>query len=68
MAGADGDRRGPGGRPETFGVRALVVAMLLCAVTDTPMSGPSLLPGLSFIRVSPEMRRALDVPSPPRSR
>jgi len=58
------DRRGPGGRPETFGVRALLVAMLLCAVTDTPMLARRFT-GALFIRISPEMRRALGVVSPP---
>ena len=31
------DRKGPGGRPETFSTRALLVAIELCALTDQPM-------------------------------
>lgn len=58
------ERRGPGGRPETFPVRALVVAMLLCAMTAQPMLATTFTDVL-FRQISPTMRHALGVPKPP---
>jgi len=33
----DQERKGPGGRPESFPVRALLVAMVLCVTTGQPL-------------------------------
>ncbi len=60
------DRRGPGGRPETFGVRPLLVSMLLCALGDEPLLATRFTEVL-FERISPTMRVALGVPEPPAS-
>lgn len=58
------DSRGPGGRPETFPMRALLVAMVLCATTNEPLLVTSFRDVL-FSRISPAMRTSLGVPSPP---
>jgi hypothetical protein len=58
------ERKGPGGRPETFPVRALLVAMLICAVTNQPMLATR-FSDIMFRQVSPTMRHALGVPKPP---
>jgi len=58
------DRSGPGGRPRSFPVRALLVAMMLCAVTDQPMLAIQFRDVL-FRQISPTMRYALRVPKPP---
>jgi len=58
------DRSGPGGRPETFPVRALPCAMLLCALTNQPMLATRFQDVL-FRQISPTMRHALGVPKPP---
>ena len=60
------DRRGPGGRPETFPLRALLVAMVLCATTNEPLLVTSFRDVL-VRRISPAMRMALGVPKPPGS-
>ena len=57
------ERAGPGGRPKTFPVRALLVAMLVCAVTDQPMLATRFRDVL-FRQISPTMRHALGVPKP----
>jgi hypothetical protein len=57
-------RRGPGGRPETFPLRALVVAMVLCAQLHEPLLATSFTEVL-FRRMSPGMRSELGVPEPP---
>ena len=57
-------RRGPGGRPEAFPVRALVVAMVLCVITDQPLLVTRVRDVL-FLQISPAMRRVLEVPDPP---
>ena len=59
-------RSGPGGRRETFPMRALLVAMVLCAVTDQPMLATRFTDVL-FRQISPTMRHALGVPKPPRT-
>ena len=56
------DRRGPGGRPATFPTRALLVAMLLCALTNQPMLAERFTDVL-FRQISTTMRHALGVPS-----
>ena len=58
------ERSGPGRRPKTIPVRALLVAMVLCAVTDQPMLATRFTDVL-FRQISPTMRHALGVPKPP---
>jgi hypothetical protein len=58
------ERRGPGGRPETFPLRALLVAMLLCPGTDHPVLATAMTDVL-FRRISPTLRHELGVPAPP---
>ena len=58
------DKRGPGGRPETFSTRALLVAMLLAAMTDQPMFATKFTEIL-FRQISPSMRLGLGVQKPP---
>ena len=58
------DHRGPGGRPETFPIRALLVAMVLCPGTDHPVLATCMTDVL-FRRISPAMRQELGVPPPP---
>ena len=60
----DQERQGPGGRPESFSVRALLVAMVLCPGTDHPCLATSMA-GVLFRRISPTMRDELGVPTPP---
>jgi hypothetical protein len=59
------DRKGPGGRRETFPVRALLVAMLLCAMINQPMLATRFT-DILFAQISPTMRHALGVPKPPK--
>ena len=58
------DRRGAGGRPETFSFRALLVAMVLCVTTDQPLLVTQLR-NVLFSQISPAMRAVLGVPEPP---
>lgn len=58
------ERRGPGGRPETFPMRAMLVAMVLCPGTDHPVLATAMTDVL-FRRISPNMRHELGVPTPP---
>jgi hypothetical protein len=58
-------RRGPGGRPETFPLRALLVAMVVAAVLHEDGLLVSAFTEILFFRISPEMRTALGVPDPP---
>jgi hypothetical protein len=60
----EADSGGPGGRPQTFPTRALLVAMVLCGVTDQPMLATRFRDVL-FRQISPTMRHALGVPTPP---
>ncbi len=57
-------RRGPGGRPETFPLRALLVAMVLCPGTDHPVLATAMTDVL-FRRISAALRHELGVPAPP---
>ncbi len=57
-------RHGPGGRPESFPMRALLVAMLLSPATDEPVLA-TCMTGVLFRRISPAMRHELGVPTPP---
>jgi len=58
------EHSGPGGRPKSFPVRALLVAIMLCALTDEPMLATRFTDVL-FRQISPTMRHALGVPKPP---
>jgi hypothetical protein len=49
------DRKGPGGRPEKFPVRALIVAMLICAMTGRPTLA-TVFTDVLFRQISPTMR------------
>ena len=60
----EADRGGPGGRPQTFPTRALLVAMVVCGITDQPMLATRFCDVL-FHQLSPTMRHALGVPKPP---
>ena len=57
-------RRGPGGRPEVFPMRALLVGMVLCVITDQPLLATRMRDVL-FIQISPAMRASLGFPDPP---
>jgi len=57
----DQERRGTGGRPETFPVRALLVAMVLCPGTGHPVLATAMA-GVLFRRISATMRDELGVP------
>ena len=58
------DSAGPGGRPETFPVRALLVTMVLCALTNQSMLATRFTDVL-FSQISPTMRDALGMPNLP---
>jgi len=64
QAWRDEQRRGPGGRPETFPMRALLVAMVLCVTTRQPLLVTDMCEIL-FRQISPAMRAMLGVPDPP---
>ncbi len=61
------NRSGPGGRPEEFPTRALLVAMVVVALTGDDMLVTDFCEVL-FCRISPEMRAKLGVPHPPNVR
>jgi len=61
------ERRGPGGRPETFPVRALLVVMVACALTDQPLYLTRFCE-VMFVQLSPEWRRRLGIFDPPDER
>ena len=56
--------KGPGGRPETFPTRALLVAMALCAVTNQPLHLRRFCDVL-FRQLSSKWRAELGIPDPP---
>jgi len=58
------ERKGRGGRPETFSMHALLVAMALCVITDQPPQVRRFCDVL-FRQLSPTWRTVLDVPDPP---
>lgn len=64
QAWRDEQKRGPGGRPETFPMKALLVAMVLCVATSQPLLVTSMTDVL-FFQISPAMRGLLGVPDPP---
>ena len=53
-------RRGPGGRPEKFPVRALLVAMVVCALSGQPLL-VSVLCEVLYLQISPALRLELGV-------
>jgi hypothetical protein len=57
-------RGGPGGRPETFPLRALLVAMVLAAILHEDGLLVTAFTEILFFRISPEMRAELGVPDP----
>jgi len=60
----DAERKGPGGRPETFSTRALLVAMAVCAITGQPFHEKRYC-DVMFRQLSPTWRAALGIPDPP---
>jgi hypothetical protein len=67
QAWKEADGSGAGGRPETFPVRALLVAMALCVMTNQPVLATRFTSVL-FRQISPTMRHALGVPKPPEAK
>jgi hypothetical protein len=57
-------RRGPGGRPETFSTRAMLVGLVACALTNQPLHRDRLTEIL-FSQLSPAWRGQLGLPEPP---
>jgi hypothetical protein len=57
-------QRGPGGRPPTFSVEALLVAIELAAALGEPLLCTNFR-DILFRRISPQMRQKLAVPEPP---
>ncbi len=59
------ERRGPGGRPETFPAEAVLDAPVIAAVTHQARNAV-VFRDILFARISPRLRAALGVPNPPR--
>jgi len=59
-----GERRGPGGRPETFSKRTLLVALVICALTDQPLELTQVTDVL-FHQLHARWRGDLGLPEPP---
>jgi hypothetical protein len=57
-------KRSPGGRPEDFRLRALLVAAVLCALTDQPLH-LSRMTDVMFRQLSSAWRATLGIPDPP---
>jgi len=57
-------RKGLGGRPESFPLDALLVAMVIAGHTTQPMHAKSFR-DILFVQVSPAMRSQLGIPDPP---
>ncbi len=58
------ERRGPGGRPATFPMRALLVGFAVCVLTDQPPLLMSVC-DVMFRQMSPEWQARLGIPEPP---
>ncbi len=58
------ERKGPGGRPQTFSTRALLVALVLCALTDQPLHLNRVC-DVMFRQLSPQWCTSLGIPDPP---
>jgi hypothetical protein len=56
-------RRGPGGRPESFPLKALLVAMLLAAISNQPLLATTFTE-IMYFQLSPAMRAELGIPEP----
>ena len=55
---------GPGGRPMTFPTRALMVALVVCALSDQPLH-LTWVCQVMFRQLSPAWRDVLRIPDPP---
>jgi hypothetical protein len=60
----EAERRGPGGRPETFPTRALLVGLMACALSEQPRH-LSRVTEILFRQLSPAWRGRLGLPEPP---
>jgi hypothetical protein len=60
----ESDRKGPGGRPETFPVRALLVALAVCVLTEQPVHA-TVLTDVMFRQLDAHRRSLLGIPDPP---
>ena len=58
------ERRGPGGRPVTFSFRALLVALVACALTDQPLELTQVC-DVMFRQMSPHWQEVLGIPDAP---
>lgn len=58
------ERKGRGGRPETFPMHAVLVALVLCALTDEPLRLRRVR-NMMFVDLSPRWRSVLGIPDPP---
>ena len=58
------ERQRPGGRPETFSKRTLLVALVICAITDQPLELTQVTDVL-FRQLSPRWRGDLGIPDAP---
>ena len=58
------EAKGPGGRPATFSYRALLVGLVVCAITDQPLHLTRVC-DVMFRQLSSKWRVALDIPDPP---
>ncbi len=58
------ERRGPGGRPETFPTRALLVGLTACALTDQPLH-LTRVTEILFVQLGATWRGQLGLPEPP---
>jgi hypothetical protein len=56
--------KGPGGRPVTFSYRALLVALVACAITHQPLH-LSQVCDVMFRQCNSKYRAVLDIPDPP---
>jgi hypothetical protein len=56
--------KGPGGRPVMFPTRALLVAFVVCALSDKPLHLTRVCE-VMFRQLSPAWRQALGIPDPP---
>lgn len=61
---AEAERKSPAGRPESFPLKATIVAWLLAAVTRQAMF-LSTVRDIMFCQLSPAMRTELGIPDPP---
>ena len=60
----EAERRGPGGRPETFPTRSLLVGLMVCVLTNQPLH-LTRVTEILFTQFSPACRKQLRLPAPP---